>query len=261
MVLAKAEGSLVILFRNFVALIVVMSVLSMPAHAGEPTKDAIDAMEAFFASGTANDPFYEFTNRPCFVEHMCASGPIGRDPECETNLGNCLASVYQPETPFQPLYDQTCPALFDQLTSQQHQLIAAPKACETPPKAAAVRPTMTAAEARCIGENYCKNPIDSGYDQTCMDSLTRCTTDMTDLDGAERSECRDYRPFALRRDPPWLRAAGSGTCSIEMATPTLWGSSPAQGIDWNNPPQTWQEQVEQAQPQSDDEFIEDDLPF
>ena len=250
--------------RWFMILVMSVTVGALGAAPQEPSQSDLNAMKAFFEKGKANNSFFEFTEMPCFMEHMCASGPIGSALDCERTLQSCLAYAGEGRSAgTEKFYTDNCLPLFAKLTPEQRALIAAPKACETPPPAAALKPAMTASEARCVGEHYCSGAAGVPASPACIQPYLSCATQMAELSGEQRAECRHSRSFALKRDPPWLSSSASGNCKIGMEDPVLWASNASQSsaIDWQNPPQSWQEQVDRTQQPSDDEFIADDLDF
>lgn len=252
------------------ALLLISALFLLNAHADEPTKSEMEAYRAVVAEKSETVIMFGLRKVPCFYEHICSSGPIGRYQDCEQAVEWCLRDAHTQRDEYsEEKYNRMCRPLFAEFTPAQNAMISAPKFCEAPPPPIAFRPTFTSTELQCYCENYSEMMI-TDY-ETCVRNESKCTQDMRLLNGTDRVRCRATRHLAVSSREPWLTDTAVGACKIAMPYPALWDDRQPQAIPSTQPsqaeagplppPRTWQEQVERNQPPSSDEFDLGDLNF
>jgi hypothetical protein len=235
--------------------------LGATAIANAQTQSEVEAYKAFTSDNQdPNGPldYDAYTrareNRACFIERMCAAGPIGANLDCENSLNVCLIDAVEGAQP-----GEACIGLFAALTPTQHAMLAAPT-CNGPPPASALQPAFTASEAQCLDAGF------EGMFGIATDTHSRCTS--VPATANERGTCRTDRYTTLHPGSPpqeTFLLYQPGACRVEIPPPVLWSggsSAPNTVPTFSAPtaaPRTWQEEVQQIADQPVEDFDFGDL--
>lgn len=240
-------------------LVVIGLLFGAYAEAGEPTKSDLDAFAAAIETEQDKNMWFFQTGKPCFFEHICTMGPIGKQPDCETRIEICLIQAAEDRDEYdEERYNRLCRPRFSEFTPAQNALVRSPKFCEAAPPPIAFKPTLAPSETACYCKKYANLLGDlEGVEENCLQDVEKCTRSMHDLSGPDRSRCREKRDLALGGHTPWFTSTALGSCKLVLDYPVLWDENQSP-IDTSS--QSVQA-LERAHPELQDETDLDGLGF
>ncbi len=206
-------------------LILALLVFGFAASAEPPTKKQLETYQAIVESRTAENMWFKLREKPCFHEHVCSSGPIGKYAKCEDILSICIGTTRDPIGDTEARFSGVnCSEFFSEFTAEQTAMFTEPKFCEMPPNPIAFQPTFAQSEIACYCDNYSTilDMNEPDFVARCHQDLSECTSNMEDLDATDRARCRGNRAMAVVSRKPWLTQNAIGSCKIAIEYPFLW---------------------------------------